>query len=234
VPIAGIVFSVISEHAAKKETKEMLEAFWHWERVVLFFVIPIVAIAIPTSSDIVRIVYERGEFDATATRTTSAAFVWYLPSLLSAVFYIFLIRFYYALRDTKTPMFCGAISIAVNIVLSIILVRIMGISGLALSTSVGSMLSAFLLLTFLRRKIGPVGFFSTAKSILKMMMCAGVCLLCVLGIMHLFSEHNVLFRFAACTLVGASAYFALTLVFKVPVAAEALQYIKQKVFGRGG
>ena len=233
VPIAGIVFSVISEHAAKKETKEMLEAFWHWVRIVLFFVIPIVAIAIPASSDIVRIVYERGEFDAVATRSTSSAFVWYLPSLLSAVFYIYLIRFYYALRDTKTPMFCGAISISVNIVLSIILVRIMGIAGLALSTSVGSMLSAFLLLVFLRRKIGPLGFFSTAKSLLVMMMCAVVSLLCVLGVMYFFAAQNVLLRFAVCTLVGGSAYLALAIVSKIAVAEEALRFIRQKVFGRG-
>jgi len=229
IPIAGIVFSIISEHAAKKETKEMLDAFWHWVRVVLFFVIPIVAIAIPTSSDIVRIVYERGAFGADATRATSAAFVWYLPSLLSAVFYVFLIRFYYALRDTKTPMFCGAFAIAVNIVLSIVMVRAMGIAGLALSTSVGSMLSAFLLLICLRRKIGPIAFFSTLTSILKMMLCAGVCLLCVLGVMHFLSEHGLLFRFAVCTLAGGSVYFALTLVFKVPVAHEALQYVKSKI-----
>jgi len=232
VPASEIVYSVVSEHAAKKDAKEMLETLWHWVRLVLFITLPIVAIAIPTSTDIVRIVYERGQFDADATLMTTNAFIWYLPSILSSVFYFFLVRFYYALRDTKTPMFCGAIAITVNIAFSIILVRRMGTAGLALSSSIGSMVSAFLLLLFLRKKLGPIGFGFTAKSILKMTICAIVCFLCVFMIIQFLSGQHALLRFAICSVVGCCIYLALTIVTKVTVASEALQFIKLKVLKR--
>ena len=231
-PLAGIVFTLISEHAAKKENSEMLETFWRWVRMVLFFVIPIVAIAIPTSTDIVRIVYQRGEFDASATQSTSTAFIWYLPSLLSTVIQVFVVRFYYAIRDTKTPMVCSALAVAVNIIASVILVRVMGIAGLALSTSIGSVFAAFFMLLFLRRKLGPIGLSYTAKSVLKMMTCAVACLLCVFGIMQLLSGQNVILRFAVCTVVGGSVYLALTIAIKEAVAIEALNYIKQGIIGK--
>jgi putative peptidoglycan lipid II flippase len=229
VPIAGIVFSYISEYAAKNEPEKMLDTLWRTIRVVLFVVFPIVIIAIPSGMDIVRIVYERGEFGAQATLMTGSALIWYLPSLLGYSLSVFLIRFFYALQDTKMPMICGILSVSANIPLTLVLSRVMGIAGIALSTSISVTLSALLLLLFLRRKMGPLGFGETAKDIIKMLLCSIPCVLSVLGMNYLLSGQSELLRFAASACVGGAVYLVPAFLLKEMALMELMQMLRAKL-----
>ncbi|MBW1834980.1 MAG: polysaccharide biosynthesis C-terminal domain-containing protein, partial [Deltaproteobacteria bacterium] len=52
-----------------------------------------------------------------------------------------LVSTFYALQDTKTPVKMAAISVVANIIFSIILMQYLGYRGLALATSLASMLN---------------------------------------------------------------------------------------------
>ena len=71
----------------------------------ILLVIPISVGAIILSTSIVRILFQRGEFDARATYMTSVALV------------------FYSLQDTKTPMINGSIAMGLNIILNISFVK---------------------------------------------------------------------------------------------------------------
>jgi putative peptidoglycan lipid II flippase len=228
LPLADMTFSYMSEYAAKKESDKMLGTLWGTIRITLLAVIPIVVIAIPSSRDIIRIVYQHGEFMPEATLLTSSALVWYLPSLIGTAAHAFLLRFFYVLQDTKTPMFCGAASVAVNIALSVVLSNNMGIAGVALATSIGSILSPLLLLAALRRKMGALGFGRTAIDILKIMACAVPCALAVLGMRHALSGHNSLVRFAACACTGGAAYLVSAFFLKAMALMDLLDMLKAR------
>jgi putative peptidoglycan lipid II flippase len=66
-------------------------------------------------------------------------------------------RVFYSLQDTKTPMINGAITIILNIILSLTLVKYMDHAGIALATSISSLFCVVLLFFSLRKKIGPFG-----------------------------------------------------------------------------
>jgi len=229
LPIAGMVYAYMSEHAAKDDTEKMLDILWKTVRTILFLIIPIIVIAIPSSFDIVRIVYQRGEFTSEATLLTGTAFMWYLPSLLGLTVYAFLLRFFYSLQDTKTPMFCSAVAISINVALSIWLSGFMGIGGIALATSIGSGLSSIFLLLFLRRKMGPLGFGKTAVDLLKMALCAIPCAAAVLGAGHLMAEQSSIVRFGASTLVGGAVYLIAAFVLKEMVLRDGIQLLKARL-----
>jgi putative peptidoglycan lipid II flippase len=229
VPVAGIVFSYISEYAAARDFEKMLGIFWRTVRTILFIIFPIVIISVPSTNNIVSIVYGRGEFDSQAVLLTGSALVWYLPGLFGGVLYIFLIRFFHALQDTKTPMICGVIAVGVNAALSIWLSRFMGIAGIALGTSAGGTVSAVLLLTALRRKMGPLGFMETATDILKMALCAIPCGLAVWGVGVLLSEHGVILRFAASVCAGGTVYIVFALLLKEKVLCEVIHLVKERL-----
>ncbi|MCL2842912.1 MAG: murein biosynthesis integral membrane protein MurJ [Oscillospiraceae bacterium] len=226
LPIASMVYSYMSEYAAKNDTEKMLNLLWKTVRTILFLVVPIIVIAIPSSFDIVRIVFERGAFTPEATLLTGTALMWYLPSLLGLTIYNFLIRFFYSLQDTKTPMFCSAVTISITIALSLWLSRFMGIGGIALATSIGSGLSSVLLLILLRRKMGPLGFFETAMDVLKMGTSAAPCAFAVLGIRHLMIGEAAILRFGISTLVGGIVYLLTAFVLKEMVLLEGIQLLK--------
>ena len=213
-PISGMFLSYLSDYAAKDDTKNMLAVLWKTVRAILLIVFPAIIIAIPTGSDIVRIVYQRGEFTHEAGVLTSSAFIWYLPGLIGIATGEFLRRFFYALQDTKTPMLCGIVSVAVNIALSVSLSRFMGLAGIALATSISACLSSLLLLIMLRRKVGPMGFGETAFDIMKMVISAVPCLLAVIGSCQALADHSPLIRFAASTAAGGVAFLLPAFLLK--------------------
>jgi len=229
LPIAGMVYSYMSEYAAKNDTEKMIDILWKTVRTILFIVVPIVVIAMPSSFDIVRIVYQRGEFTAEATALTSSALMWYMPGLLGHAVYAFVARLYHSRQDTKTPMFCWLVVVPINIALSIGLSRVMGIGGLALASSIGISLATVMLLMLLRRKMGPLGFGQTAIDIVKMLVAAIPCAGATLAAGYLLAGQNVIIRFGGSTLVGGAAYLIAAYLLKEMVLREFVGFAMGRV-----
>ena len=64
-----------------------------------------------------------------------------------------MVRVFYTLHDTKSPVKNSFIGVAINIVLNIVLSRYLGVGGLALAASISEFISMNLLMTVLRKKI---------------------------------------------------------------------------------
>lgn len=100
----------------------------------------------------IRIVYERGAFDGSATELTAAAFFYYAIGLTFLSVNQLITKVFYSLHDTKTAVYCSAAAVGCNIILNVILVRYMAHSGLALATSLAQALNALLLYYTFKRK----------------------------------------------------------------------------------
>ena len=226
IPVAGMIFSFMSKFAAQNDIPKMLDTLWKTIRMVFFVVVPLVMVAIPSSNNIIQIVFQRGEFTAEDTFLTATAFLWYLPGLLGTAANIFLLRFYYVMRDTKTPMLCGLISAAVNIALSITLSNVMELAGIALATSISITLSALLLLIMLRIKLGPMGLGKTAKDIIKISICGIPCILVAICIGHLLIAKGPVISFALSASAGIAVYIVLALLLKEMAVLDIIEMAK--------
>lgn len=72
---------------------------------------------------IVRVLFERGAFDAQATDMTAYAVLFLSLGLLPMALREVISRVYFALQDTVTPMMLGIVAVVINIVLNFVLVR---------------------------------------------------------------------------------------------------------------
>ena len=66
------------------------------------------------------------------------------------------VQTFYALQDTKTPAKAAVIAVAVNILLSLILMGPLKHGGLALATSVAAMVNLSFLIWALRKRVGRI------------------------------------------------------------------------------
>jgi putative peptidoglycan lipid II flippase len=82
---------------------------------------------------------------------------------------------FYALQDTKTPVRMGVISVCANIILGIILMGPLEHGGIALATSLASMLNLGLLVRALKTKLGMLGLKAIMTSVYKTTICS-VCM----------------------------------------------------------
>jgi putative peptidoglycan lipid II flippase len=69
----------------------------------------------------------------------------------SRVFYRFLV----AMRRTDLILYCGILNLALDVVLNLVLMRILGVAGIALATSLW-MVSTFFFLWYWTRRLLPV------------------------------------------------------------------------------
>ena len=95
--------------------------------------------------DIVRLLYERGEFDALATSQTALALTAFATGLPAYVMMKVFQPAFFAREDMKTPFVFSCIMVATNIVLSLSLFPTLGHVGIAIATSVSAWVNLALL-----------------------------------------------------------------------------------------
>ncbi|MDP3955522.1 MAG: murein biosynthesis integral membrane protein MurJ [bacterium] len=154
IPIGQATLPVLSQKGQDEFEvfkRIFLSSFWQ----ILYLVFPITAILLILRIPIVRLAFGAKGFPWEATVLTAQALAVFSLAIIAQAVIQLLIRGFYALHDTKIPLYTGVLSVLVNVILSIWLTfgLGMGILGLAMAMSTASFLQATLLLIFLDRKV---------------------------------------------------------------------------------
>jgi putative peptidoglycan lipid II flippase len=127
-------------------------------RSVLFLALPAAALLGVLGPPVVRALFERGEFDAASTALTSHALMFYMLGLPAFAAAEIVVRSFYAMHDTRTPVIVGVGAVLLNIGLAWWLLRLGGgLDGLALAYSGANTAELLALLALLRGRLGPLG-----------------------------------------------------------------------------
>ena len=110
-----------------------------------FLLIPMVVFTVLNATNIVRLVYMRGNFSGKSLSLTSAALAGYVLGLPFLALRDIITRVYYAYGDTRSPVIINMISIVINILLDFVLGHYFGVFGITLSTSVSNAFSGILI-----------------------------------------------------------------------------------------
>ncbi len=170
ISFAIAAFPALAESAGDK--RKLTEHFSSSIRQILFFIIPATVLIIALRAQIVRVVLGTGNFDWRSTFMTMDALGLFALSLFAQATIPLLTRVFYARHNSHTPFYFGLISIAINIILSFYLSRLMGVAGLALAFSIASIVNLILLWTWLYVKVGALDFRGIATSSLKFLVGA--------------------------------------------------------------
>lgn len=172
--VAAVIYPMLSKLSSEDNKEKFTSSVVQSINSVILLVIPISVGAIVLATPIVKLLFQRGEFDARATSMTAIALIMYSIGMVAFGLRDILGKVFYALQDTKTPMINGAIAMVMNIVLNIILVKYLQLAGLALATSISAIVCIFLLFGSLKKKIGYFGQDKIAKTTIKSILSAVV------------------------------------------------------------
>lgn len=181
ISIAQAVLPTFSTQIVREDLKGFKETFSMAVRSVLFVVLPASAGLVMLCEPIVRIIFQRGEFNAYSTQITSSALFFYAFGLLSCCLIKLLANAFYAMHDTRTPVKTALFSVALNIALCLVLMRPLQIGGLTLASSISATVNAVLLYRILRKRVGPIEEVRVLKSFYKTLAAA-----CVMGVFCYF------------------------------------------------
>lgn len=174
VSLGTAVFPALSRNHAEGDSVSFARNFSSGFRQILFLTMPPILLLFILRFPVIDLLLKTGKFDALSARLTAATLGIFAFGIFSQVFIPYLIRVFFALKDTKMPTVIGIVSVAVNIVLVLLFLgtfsssnairnffsRFLGLGGiddirilaLPLSLAVSSFFSFFFLSLALARK----------------------------------------------------------------------------------
>jgi putative peptidoglycan lipid II flippase len=224
--VITVMFPLLSKYAAKKDFTNIKETARKTMSLLFLSLLPVIAVSLYYSKEIISIVYERGIFTPDMTLLTADIFTFSIISLVFSGCAAFLNNLFYSIQDTKSPQIAAIIMVAVNIVFNLLLIRYMQAAGLALATSIASFVYFIVLFIQFRLKFGSFGGLSLLKNILKCIISTAgmipVFLLC-----EIFRDRlPLLIFFTVSAFICFFVYALLLYLFKVELFMEAWARIK--------
>ncbi|MBI4299590.1 MAG: murein biosynthesis integral membrane protein MurJ, partial [Chloroflexi bacterium] len=151
--ISTALFPTMAQQAAAEGSRALATTTSSGLRLILFFTIPASVGLIILRRPLVALIFQRGLFSAESTHITSQAVLFYSIGLFAHASIEILVRGFYSLHDTKSPVATAVAVMAMNIPLSLALKHVMGHAGLALSVSLTTITEAGVLFFLLRRRL---------------------------------------------------------------------------------
>jgi len=164
---ATAAYPFLAEQAAGENADDLRRTFSEGLRMLWFIVFPLSVGLMVLGEPIVRLLFERGAFDAAATQMTAVALLYYSLGIFAHAANVLLVRVYFALQDTATPVKLGLWAVGLNIVLNLILVRYLAHGGLALASSIAATANCLLLAYYLHRRLGHLDGWRILRSAAK-------------------------------------------------------------------
>ena len=154
VSIATAVVPTLSRQAAMNDATGMRDTISSGLRMMLMLNVPATVGLVVLATPIVALIFEHGAFTRAHTAATAAALAFYSPGLVGYSAVKIAVPSFYSLRDSRTPVLVSGVTVLMNVVLNISLVRVMGFTGLALGTAASAIFNAAALLWLLRSRLG--------------------------------------------------------------------------------
>ena len=218
-------------------------------KLVFLLTIPAACGLIVLGEPIIRLIYERGKFNAIDTDMTAWALAAYSVGLAGYAAIKILSPSFYALDDAKTPMYVSIASIVVHVVVSYSMMRFLstvgvlperpsgfGHVGVALATSAVALVNFFALLLLMRRRISRINGREIIPAFVKIVIASAI-----MSAVCYFSYNFLTQQFVVKTLIvkfvevfvpialGGIAFFATAKILRISEIDKLFNLFKRKL-----
>ena len=156
VSIATAVLPAVSRHAALEDVDGIRQTVSRGLGMMLVLNVPATFGLIALATPIVQLLFEHGRFLPSDTVATAGALRFYAVGLVGYSAARIASPTFYALRQSRVPVATSIATIAINVVASVTLVRVMGFRGLALGTSLAALANGVVLVVLLHRRLDGI------------------------------------------------------------------------------
>ena len=181
----SVIYPKLTACAVKKDYSGFATGLHTAVNTAVLILVPLSVGFWVLSYDIVDVVYGYGKFGPNDVAMGAQIFSLYAIAVLGIGLKEICDRAYYSLNNTKTPAYNGVLIMAVNIVLSVILVRIWGFNGIAFAYSVAALIGGFTVYTLVMQYIKQHLWGDFFKILIKSALAAAVMFLCIKGVVLL-------------------------------------------------
>lgn len=170
--ITAVVFPSLARDHSVLEYDSFRASLRNALLLCTFILAPLMAGILALSYPFIELLLERGRFDPASTAMTAEVLFFYALGIVAFGFQEVYNKAFYALHDTRAPMRIAVVGMALNIGLSITLVRFWGLGGVALACALSTWVIALLLHYRLRQRLTGMLDAETTRSLGKILAAA--------------------------------------------------------------
>ena len=232
VAIATVNTAYASRAVAEKDMEKLKLNLASSLKLNYFLTIPATFGLFLLGSWIIRVLFQHGNFMAFDTLQTYWAVVLYGIGLFAYASVKVLAPVYYALSQSKIPMFSSIIAVIGNLVVSLSTYKWLGFKGLALGTSTAALFNFSFLIIVFYKKFGTLKKYRVSLSFIKILVAS----LIMASSLYFFvqkinfevSFFNQILILSLFLLISVGIYLLATFLLKVEETKKFYNLIKKK------
>lgn len=239
VSLATYLLPTLSGLATEKKYGEFRSTYKQAVGYLFFSNILATILLVILAQPMVRLLFQRGLFDHSATMHTSFALACLGPGLLAFSMVNITARAFYALGDTSTPMKISAFCLVLNVLFAMWLIPSLREGGMGVANTLSAAVNVYLLIFGLKKKLSKLEF-SDLRPVLVQMTGAGILAGLLAYVTSYLWEQNVggtnLFERIGAVFVpigvAAGTYIAALVWMRVPQAQDILKLLQSRIRGK--
>jgi putative peptidoglycan lipid II flippase len=235
ISLATFLLPTLSGLAAEKNYPEFRATLRQGLASLLFANLIAAILLVVLAQPIVRLLFERGAFTAVSTYRAAGALMCLAPGLVAFSTVNVLVRSFYALGDTRTPMRISIVCLALNLAISAALVVPLEQRGLGVANTISSAVNVALLGFALRKKLARLDMEPLQKTFLPLAISGGLAAVIAWEGWRLWEEElghaTIMLKIGAVfapAITAGVAYVVMALTFHVPAAKEMWALVKTR------
>ena len=155
-----IIYSTMTKAYMRGDKKEFKDIVEKQTKMILMFIVPCFIILFNFSTEIISILFVRGNYTQDNAVIAGEILKGYALGLPVYVLRDICMYVYYAAKNSKFPSFVTGTSVFINVGLNLLMSYIMGIKGVAYATSLAAIFSLAILALFMKQKVAEVRLMS--------------------------------------------------------------------------
>ena len=228
--ISTAVFPKLSSRLSQNRPDLFRKEFLKVLRIMIWLSAPVVVIGYYCRGYLARLIYSQGN------QQISNIFGYLALAIFFGILYSIISRWFYAHKDTKTPLFVSIFTIALNIFLAIVLSRpgMYGVTGLALAQSIVAASEVLILLLIMIKRDHKLINLQFISGLIRIISVTGFSMVAGFIMISLFplyiSEKGIFVLGSRLLLIAGvtmSVHILMSAIFDVEEVRPLLKRIKQ-------
>lgn len=229
ISITTAIYPKLSLYSAKKDLGGLKRTLMEGVLFAFILIIPAVIGVMILSTPMIKLLFQRGNFNDTSTMISSGILFFYGPTLIGNAINILFNRANYSLENTNAPVIIALVQVILNLILNFVFSYFMGLNGLALATSVSAVVGGILSITLFYRKYGNLRLSSFIKSTVKLFIASLLMGIATYFIYHSLSDLNELISMTITIVVSMIVYLFIILFMRIPYVMKMVNIIYKKI-----
>ena len=225
--IATAAFPRLTQRLAQGRVDLFRKDYIRVLQTMIWIALPVIIVAFFSRGYLARIIFAR------SSKEIALVFGFLCIAIFFRILYTIISRYFYAYKDTKTPLYVSLLVIALNIVLAFYLSKIYGIVGLALAQGIVAFTEVLILSLIMIKRDPKLFNRSFVNFSLRALSAAGITSLVTYIVMQFLplqladTGFMLLVKLGIISIIAFTSYLLVSMLFKLEQSKIIIDRLKK-------